>query len=285
MISDVNHKYYMSLIYNKQNPPQNHYVYMYIRDKDSKRSDKGLAGTPYYVGKGVKTRAWIKRNRVKLPNDEHIVIIADNLSHEEALLLEIATIAKWGRLDLQTGILMNLTEGGEGVIGTSNEVKEKRRASQRDTWATPEARANKSKAAKLVWSDPEYKKERCKRAKERQSDPEYRKRQSKIIRESWSNPKLRAEQSIRTANYFKSLTDEEKETFKDKIKIATNTVEYKEKQSQAQKEKYNKPGAREKASHASKTKWAKVTPEQMSEIVEKRRVNRKLKRESKNTLP
>ena len=273
----------MNTIFNKQNLPQNHYVYMYIRDKDSKRCDGGLAGTPYYVGKGVKTRAWVKHDRVKLPNNENIVIIADNLSHEEALLLEIATIAKWGRLDLNTGVLMNLTEGGEGVIGTSDEIKKKRRASQRKTWATPKARAKKSEATKTVWSDPEYKTARIKRAKIKQQDLNYRQRQSEIIKESWSNPILRAEQSIRTKNYWITLSNEEKEEIKNKIKRAQSTPEHREIMSRAQKNKYNKPGAREKASHASKTKWAKVTPERMAEIIAKRAATIKMKKESKNT--
>lgn len=89
------------------------YVYQYLREN----------GTPYYIGKGKGKRAWQphfrSNNANMVPTDENrIEIIKDNLTEAEANQLEINLIKKFGRKDLGTGILTNLTNGGEGVAGS-----------------------------------------------------------------------------------------------------------------------------------------------------------------------
>jgi hypothetical protein len=90
------------------------YVYQYLREKDS---PNGKAGTPYYIGKGCGKRAWGKHT-VLIPSDPtNIKIIAEHLSEADAFAMEIAFIAKYGRLDKGTGILRNRTDGGDGTSG------------------------------------------------------------------------------------------------------------------------------------------------------------------------
>jgi len=83
----------------------NYYVYAYLRND----------GTPYYIGKGTKRRLLSKDHTVKVPESNRIVILKTNLTEDDAFLLERKLIAEYGRKDLGTGILRNMTDGGEGV--------------------------------------------------------------------------------------------------------------------------------------------------------------------------
>lgn len=82
------------------------YVYMYLRED----------GTPYYVGKGIGNRAYQKNRRLK-PPPKNRIIIQDRLTEEQAFQQEIEHIAFYGRKDNGTGMLRNLTDGGEGASG------------------------------------------------------------------------------------------------------------------------------------------------------------------------
>jgi hypothetical protein len=79
------------------------YTYAYLR-KD---------GTPYYIGKGKGRRAWKKHDSVRLPPDDRILILKDNLTEEEAFRHEVFMIDAFGRKDLGTGILRNQSPGGD----------------------------------------------------------------------------------------------------------------------------------------------------------------------------
>lgn len=91
-----------------------HYVYAYLR---SKRTVNGNIGTPYYIGKGFGRRMYEKHRCGTPPDQNNIVLLAENLSDAAAIKQEIKLIAEYGRIDLGTGILRNLTDGGEGVAG------------------------------------------------------------------------------------------------------------------------------------------------------------------------
>jgi hypothetical protein len=99
---------------------------MYMRERNTKH---GLSGTPYYVGKGYGNRAFSRKHRVHIPSDKNdIVFVAEGLTEEQAHSIEKEQIAKFGRLDLGTGCLTNLTDGGEGQCGVicSDELRLKR---------------------------------------------------------------------------------------------------------------------------------------------------------------
>ena len=96
----------------------NYYVYMYLRED----------GTPYYVGKGKGRRAYDKNRNVSFPpTKDRIKIVLENLTNEQACSNEIDFIKFYGRKDQGTGILRNLTDGGEGAPGrmVSEETRRK----------------------------------------------------------------------------------------------------------------------------------------------------------------
>jgi len=85
----------------------NFYTYAYLRKNK----------TPYYIGKGRKRRAYAPHGKIPVPTKDRILFLKTNLSEKEAIHHEIYMISVFGRKDLGTGILLNLTNGGEGHSG------------------------------------------------------------------------------------------------------------------------------------------------------------------------
>jgi hypothetical protein len=183
----------------------NFYVYLYLRED----------GTPYYVGKGKNNRAFqIAKRRMKPPSDKsRIIFHTENLTEDQAFELEKELIAKYGRKDNGTGILRNLTDGGEGTSGiihndeyrarvsagvreamSKPEVRARVSAAVREAMSKPEVRARMSAATKEAMSKPEVRA----RLKEAMSKPEVRARMSAAIREAMSKPEVRARVSAAT---------------------------------------------------------------------------------------
>jgi hypothetical protein len=117
------------------------YTYAYLRED----------GTPYYIGKGKGNRAWDKGSRKTLPptDSSRILILKKGLSEQDAFRHEIYMIFVFGRKDVGTGILLNFTDGGEGLTGGvhSEETREKIGNAHRGKFVTMETRRRISEAS------------------------------------------------------------------------------------------------------------------------------------------
>lgn len=112
-----------------------YYVYQYARTD----------GTPYYIGKGKENRAYEKHSSVPVPKDKsRIVFLQTGMLEEAALLLEVQLIAQYGRKDTGTGILRNLTDGGEGISGYKHTEAARRIISEHMTTNHPRGMLGKT---------------------------------------------------------------------------------------------------------------------------------------------
>ena len=84
------------------------YTYLWLR----------VDGTPYYVGKGCKRRGLRSyAHNVNCPKDKERILIQEWPSEQDAFAAEIFLISFYGRKDLKTGVLLNRTDGGQGMSG------------------------------------------------------------------------------------------------------------------------------------------------------------------------
>ena len=92
------------------------YVYQHIR-KDTNQ--------PFYIGIGsdlnfYRANKFSERNeiweRIKNKTEILVEILHNNIEWEDACQIEIQLIKKYGRINNKTGILSNMTDGGEGTL-------------------------------------------------------------------------------------------------------------------------------------------------------------------------
>ena len=193
------------------------YVYQYLREE----------GTPYYVGKGKGKRAFVKgkHERIKKPSNlNNIIIVKDNLTETEAFKLETQLIEQYGRKDLGTGILQNLSNGGDGPSGAVyGPIPEERRKkiSEKLTGrkVSDETKQKLSLSHKGLKQSDETKKKRSEKLKGIEKSIEYKEHLSKS-RMGENNPMF----GKISPNKGKKLSDE----IKNKIKEARSKQTFSE---------------------------------------------------------
>lgn len=250
--------------------PGKFYVYVYL----DPRPGKGLQ--PIYVGKGTvdldrASYHWERRcvnpflqkvlDKIRAAGlVPQITIAAYMEDEEEAFAMERDLIAQYGRRDLRTGSLCNLTEGGQGTAGLK------------------------------------YSEERLRRWREKMSTPEWKNIVSKISRDAWANPKIKAERVARIrrisadpahrAKLRAAILKSRTEQVRNKISVAMRTnwesEDYRLKQAASRAEAHARPEEKARKSEATKRLWtqkgdsirlaikaAKSTPERRAEASKK----------------
>jgi len=125
------------------------YVYLYLNP----------GGEPFYVGKGHGNRAYCHtqlrelRRRDRFHNklrgmlrrniQPEIIILHKDLSERKAFEIEEIFIATYGRRDLDTGCLCNMTDGGEGGSGHRHSAETRQKISESHKGIRPSAGARR----------------------------------------------------------------------------------------------------------------------------------------------
>lgn len=141
----------------------------------------------FYIGIGTKIRAFSKHKRNKYWNNiinktnYEVQILKSDLTWEDACELEKILISYYGRKDNNTGILSNMTDGGEGSYGRKQSQNCKNKISN----------ANKGKVSKL--KGIKFSKERCEKISKSKIGISNLKNSKKVIDvstgEIYNNPK------------------------------------------------------------------------------------------------
>jgi hypothetical protein len=183
------------------------YTYLWLREN----------GTPYYVGKGSGNRAQQSVEKHRPPKDKERIIVQEFESEDDAFLVEKLYIALWGRKNNSTGILKNLTDGGEGPSGQILSEEAKRKMS--------ESRKGNQNAKGLIHSsDFKVKHSECMKGR---SNPNFGgKAQTQVTKEKISKSKMgkplskECREKMSKAHIGTKFTDEHKKNLSISVKAA-----------------------------------------------------------------
>lgn len=222
------------------------YVYMYMDPRPSKNL------MPIYVGKGTAAndraqdhweRPSLCRNRllkrtldkIRAAGLEPVITIVDEFDDEsDAFAFEVELIAKYGRRDLGTGPLCNLTKGGEG--GAGQVYTEERRERLRSAMLAPQMVETNRQRMLLAWQDPEFRQKITTRSRERLAEPEVRARMRAAI--------------------IASQTEEVRAKISAVARRCWESEEYREKWAAAKKLAHARPEEKARKSKATERLWA-----------------------------
>jgi hypothetical protein len=221
-----------------------YYVYIYKDPRPTKNQQV------VYVGKGTGDRAWYHwKKRVRgnkgfgaflaLLRQEKlepiIEITREGLEEAEAFYEEMKLIEIYGRRDLGTGTLFNLTDGGEGLAGVIRTDEWRKNISE--SLRTPEQVSRNVIASRERWANQEYKEKTI-----------------AAIRKALQDPEVIARREAGKAAFIHT------EAFRQTMSEATSKLwqdpGYVQKVTEGQKQVHGTEEARSMKSEASKRTWA-----------------------------
>ena len=231
--------------------------------------DKKENGVPFYVGKGLSSRIkYKKRNnlhsKIANKNPNWVREVVFNGTNEEVIREECRLIALYGRINLNTGTLANLTDGGEGSSGwkPSNETIQKNAKAISKAWNEKrqvyidafKLRSEKVKKSGVL-KNRKITQEQIEKQKisllKTISTQEWKEKQSLIQKKISARPEIKAAKSSTRLLWLEN--EENREKIKYRLRQVMGLPEQRLANSERIKEYFKKPGAKEKAALASKT--------------------------------
>ena len=208
-----------------------YYTYAYLREDN----------TPYYIGKGKGKRIYSTWRTIKPPKDKsRIIYLKQNLTEEEAFRHEIYMIDVFGRKDLGTGILHNMTNGGEGPSGAIRSEETRRKIGEAQKNISEETR-RKIGEAKKGENNPNYGKTASEETKKRMSDAHKNPSEEtrKKLSDAHKNPSEETRRKLSEVNKGKTRSEESKIKMSEAQKGRTHSEETKRKLSDANRGENN----------------------------------------------
>lgn len=118
----------------------------------------------FYIGIGAdEKRAFSERSRndlwhnIVLKHGYYVKLYKINISYNYAKKIEIELIKKYGRIDNNTGILCNMTNGGDGNTNMSESTRLKISNSLKGIKQTEETKLKRKISCKKSWDNDELK--------------------------------------------------------------------------------------------------------------------------------
>ena len=190
------------------------FVYCYLR----------VDGSPYYIGIAKKASRPKDRHNWRPPScPSRIRVMRRGLTWAAAQQWERFYIARYGRKDIGTGILRNLTDGGEGSAGRVRSEAERRVISEK--------------------------------AKARQNDPEWRKAHPPKSGFKMNEEFCRTASLAQKRRYL-SMSPEEKAEQSERLRLRVSSQEVREKMSRTHKSRWEDKSLRKAFSEKIKAQFA-----------------------------
>ncbi len=183
---------------------------------------KDSFGTPFYVGftknrhrsnpRNAGARNWLCRQKLaEVGVDKVIVELRPVATTEEGTALECKLIAEFGRIQMGTGPLTNLTPGGDGAHIPTPEHREKLRRAMLDPAHPIYSAAVREKQRKRM-NDPDI------RAKfSGDANPSKRPEVREKIKAKWRDPEFREKMRLARTGLKRSLSEKTKQKLRENL--------------------------------------------------------------------
>jgi hypothetical protein len=152
-------------------------------------------GEIFYIGKGHGKRAWVRKgtdgrsdwwHRIVNKHGYTVKLLHEQLTEDNALQKERELIQLYGRQNIGTGPLVNLTDGGEGGLNVGEDTRKKRSESVKKITDNEHYRKELSARVKRQWdNNPERKKKTSEQVKARLASDEDRQALRDRVKRSW----------------------------------------------------------------------------------------------------